>query len=301
MTSLPPPSSPLQAYCDVSVLHGGNVHIPESLALLDGKEGEMLPVPALSFLLIHSASKNSLLFDLGVDANWKTSYPPAVQNRIKTLPFFVDVPQDVVSSLVGNGCDPSTINYVCLSHVHWDHVGNTKPFTGAVFIVGQGALDMVNDGYPKNPDAIVSSDILPLERTQPVSPNSNEIGNWAPIGPFHSALDFFGDGSVYTIDAPGHCPGHINLLVRTSSDGGWLYLGGDSAHHRSLIKHNPEIPVHERLGCMHKDKELAKRTIARIKEVSELPRVRVIIAHDTEWYEENKDQPVWWPERLPSL
>jgi hypothetical protein len=50
-----------------------------------------------------------------------------------------------------------------------------------------------------NPNSLFSSTALPHERTKflPLS----EFG--LPIGPFPLAIDFFGDGSMYVIDAPG--------------------------------------------------------------------------------------------------
>lgn len=55
------------------------------------------------------------------------------------------------------------------------------------------------------------------------------------IGPYPRAMDIFGDGSMYIIDASGHVDGHINILARTSPDGAWILLGADSAHHPDLI------------------------------------------------------------------
>ena len=41
---------------------------------------------------------------------------------------------------------------------------------------------------------------------------------------------------LYVVDAgDGHVAGHINVLARTSEDGGWIYLAGDSAHDRRLL------------------------------------------------------------------
>ncbi|KAI0783215.1 beta-lactamase-like protein, partial [Abortiporus biennis] len=302
---LPPPSSSSQPYCDVYVLHGGNIEIPSTLVLAKsdgGREDEPLLIPCLSFLLVHSKSQKTLLFDLGVSENWKECYPPAVQKLMKIAPFRVDVApgRDVNATLGTKKIDE--IDYICLSHFHWDHVGDTKPFIDnrrSVFVVGKETLELVERGYPKNQEAYVSGELLPFspsnERILALSPTGAN-GNpqeWAPIGPFPYALDFFKDGSLYIVDAPGHCPGHINVLARTSSDGGWVYLGGDSAHSRKLIlRESPdkvEVPVDWRLGCVHMDKEASEDTMRRIREVWGLPRVRVMIAHDTEWYEENKD------------
>jgi len=53
--------------------------------------------------------------------------------------------------------------------------------------------------------------------------------------------------------------------------------------------------------CAHHDKNIAEEHIARVKILSEIPRVRVLLAHDKPWYEENKEGPAFWPGKLASL
>ena len=49
------------------------------------------------------------------------------------------------------------------------------------------------------------------------------------------AIDFFGDGSLYFLDAPGHAVGHINALARTSPDT-FIFMGADSFHHPAALR-----------------------------------------------------------------
>lgn len=56
-------------------------------------------------------------------------------------------------------------------------------------------------------------------------------GNWVPFGPFDQALDFFGDGSFWVINAPGHMAGNLVAAAHTLS-GDWVILGGDCCHSR---------------------------------------------------------------------
>jgi hypothetical protein len=46
---------------------------------------------------------------------------------------------------------------------------------------------------------------------------------------------------------------------------------------------------------MHGDKEKAVENIARIRSLLEIPRVQVLIAHDSKWYEENKGSAAFLP------
>ena len=111
---------------------------------------------------------------------------------------------------------------------------------------------------------------------------------WQPHQTFdlRSVLDIFHDGSLYIVDAPGHLPGHINLLARVSDDDGWVYLAGDACHDRRILRREKEIgewlDVHGQVCCIHADRAKAEETIERIREL-EGRGVEVIFSHDVEW------------------
>ncbi|KAF8998789.1 Metallo-hydrolase/oxidoreductase [Cyathus striatus] len=293
---LPSPSTN-QPYCDVSALEAGLIDLPDEMFITGATKGKVTTAPSLSFLLRHSQNQQKFLFDLGIRKDWE-NYPPPVIEWINQV-YRVNVQQDVVESLQKGGISPHDITNVCLSHCHWDHVGNTSPFTQCEFIVGGDSKTLFSPGYPLDSKSRFAADLLPSDRTHFLSPEE-----WLPIGPFPRALDFYGDGSLYIIDSPGHLPGHINILARTSSDGGWIYLAGDSAHHRYLLSGEAEISVGgaERAHhCAHFHKELAESHIQRIQEVMKLPRVSVILAHDEPWYNENKGSSQFWPGKITSM
>ncbi|KAI0633703.1 Metallo-hydrolase/oxidoreductase [Trametes polyzona] len=294
--SLPPPSNN-QAYVQVSALHAGSVDTPLAW-VLEGAGDERVTVPALSFLVRHSTKSDvKLLFDLGIPKDPESSPPALLKHIVGKLGFRIFVPQDAVAALAKGGLQPTEITHVCYSHLHFDHIGDSPPFANATFLVGAAARPLVENGYPKNPDSPLPADLLPEGRTTFLDPSS-----WPPLGPFPHALDFFGDGSVYLVEAPGHFPGHLNLLARTSPDGGWIYLAGDSAHHWKLITGEGRIAKTAHFGCAHLDVGKAEEHIGRIRTLmKENPRVRVILAHDTPWFEQNKDGEAFWPGTIPSL
>jgi len=294
--SLPSPAEG-QAYCDVSALEGGFVDLELSHFTTSIEAGVVVSAPSLCFLLQHSVTGKKFVFDLGIRKNWET-YPSYTVKLIKEK-FPVAVPEDVVEALAKGGTSPNEISTVCFSHIHFDHIGDTSLFPLSNFVLGMNTMSMIVPGYPENPDPVVIRDI-PLERAEFLS----ESANWQPLGPFPRALDFYGDGSIYIIDAPGHLTGHINILARTSADGAWIYLAGDSAHHWDLVTGKGEIAVHAGrgfFGCAYAQKELAEEHLLRVRKVHETPRAKVLLAHDIPWYEKNKGGPAFWPGKIPSL
>lgn len=56
------------------------------------------------------------------------------------------------------------------------------------------------------------------------------------VGDFR-ALDFFGDGSFYLLDTPGHAIGHLGGLARTTTNPDtFIFMGGDLCHHSGEIR-----------------------------------------------------------------
>jgi len=280
--------------------------MPEHMFVEGGDPSVKHIGPAMSFLLRHS-SKKTIIFDLGIRKDWRTNFPPTLVKRIETFFAPVDISRDVVDSLRAGGLEPKDIHYVIMSHVHWDHIGNTHLFPTSEFIAGGGTKEVLENGTshskedPKFNEAVFWKDTLPEGRTRYLS----EDVNWIQLGPFPRAYDFFGDGSVYIIDAPGHLPGHINVLARNSPDGSWIYLGGDSAHDIRLVTGEKEVghyhnPLTGQMACMHVDEEAAKETVRRIRDVMKgKDRVEILLAHDHVWFEENKDNGVVFPGKIP--
>lgn len=227
---------------------------------------------------------------------------------------------DVSDSLRGGGSSPSEIDTVVLSHVHWDHVGTPPDFCNAEFVVGSGTLDLLaNGGGPLYPAALFNADELPVDRTRELPPvreaerdKASERQTehvWKPMAGFPAVVDFYGDGSVFIVDAPGHLTGHVNLLARVA-ERKWVYLGGDCCHDKRILSGEKGIAMYDD-GCggrrsVHADTDEAARTIERIgallregnvkEEGGAKVDIEVIVAHDGVWREGNRGR--FWPGTL---
>lgn len=61
------------------------------------------------------------------------------------------------------------------------------------------------------------------------------------IGKFR-AHDYFGDGSFYLLDVPGHAIGHMCGLARTTPTT-FMLLGADTCHFAGALRPSPYIPL----------------------------------------------------------
>lgn len=167
-------------------------------------------------------------------------------------------------------------------------------------MVGEGSQGLLSNGFPAKPESDILQETIPVERTRFLT--AGELNT--PIGPFPRAHDYFGDGSLYIIDAVGHLAGHINILARTSPTGSWIYLGGDTAHDTRLLTGEKEIaflvdPASGHVHCAHWNKTEAIEHIKRVGSLLKVPGVHVLLAHDWQWYEENKGGDAFLPGFIP--
>lgn len=271
------------------LLQAGHLFLPMNL-FVDGAESSIRKVPTMSWVIEHKAMRKRVLFDLGIRKDIE-NYTPGIFHRLRNV-IRVEVQQDVAESLTQQCIDPRTeIDAVIFSHLHWDHIGNPNQLGPQTkFYIGPGAAHLIcgPDSYPSNPDSWYDSQLLPRDRMVEL-PFAGDNCFWKPFGPFPEAHDFFDDGSLYIINAPGHCPGHINLLAHISE--GWVLLAGDSSHDVGILHGTQEIAVYKDettglLKCAHHNKAAAEEHLERIRQLQKLPNVEVFLAHDGSCYEQ---------------
>lgn len=182
-----------------------------------------------------------MIFDLGVRTDWE-NYAPKIVSIIKattTVTPGSDVPSILDEDTSGLGIRSADIGAVIWSHNHFDHVGDVSRFPPTTdLIVGPGVRAASWPGWPTNPDgAVLDSDA----KGHVVREISFEAG--LKIGRF-DAMDFFGDGSFYLLDAPGHAVGHLCALARTTADEPtFVFMGADACHHPGVLRPSNYLPI----------------------------------------------------------
>jgi glyoxylase-like metal-dependent hydrolase (beta-lactamase superfamily II) len=312
-----------QTYVTISALQAGHLTLPEKLFVTDADPEKRATVPSLSFLIQHPSrtnhsKKDKLIFDLGLKRDF-SGYREAQQQHIAQRQPTIVSP-DAADSLRKGGLDPKNVDTVILSHVHWDHVGTPSDFPNSEFVVGSGTMHLLaNGGGPLYPAEIFNHNELPHSRTRELPPARNEDTSrasdrqtnhtWHPLAGFPAAIDFYNDGSLYVIDAPGHLPGHINLLARIAPKK-WVYLGGDCCHDPRILSGEKGIALYDDgrggLRSVHADTDEAARPVERAARLLKKGQVQeegggvvdvdVVVAHDRGWAEGNGAR--FWPGTL---
>lgn len=310
-----PPSPPLEtATVRVHALSAGHFSLPEYQFVHPASKTARNTVPSLAFLIQHenvdTGKTTRIVFDLGLRRDINRYSEPIRKHTETRQPMTTD--PDVVKSLAAGNLTPDDIDFVVLSHVHWDHVGEPRDFPHSQFIIGSGAKALLQGSSAslRGGHSFFEADLLPESRTTELAnPSSEERSgkfiapgkpnfeqSWTTHTMFSHVMDVFQDGSLYIVDAPGHLPGHINLLAKTGPNES-VYLGGDACHDRRIIRMEREIgtwPDSEgHVCCIHADRKEAEKTIERIRAIEE-QGVEVIFAHDVEWERDPKNKERFW-------
>ncbi|KAJ7275095.1 beta-lactamase-like protein [Mycena rebaudengoi] len=204
---------------------------------------ENLSCPIYAFLVEHGtgATAQRIMFDLGVRKDLENLAPrlaAVFKSGIAAMP----VDKDIVEQLTAGDISLETIETVIWSHSHFDHIGDMSKFPPTTTLVfGQGTERLERDPYTVNPKSTLLESDMAGRRLMEVDFDKSDF----IIGGM-KAHDFFGDGSFYLLDAPGHAPGHMCALARvTPTD--FVLLGADTCHHPGQFR--PTEKLHRNLPC----------------------------------------------------
>ncbi|MBR74079.1 MAG: hypothetical protein CL872_03995 [Dehalococcoidaceae bacterium] len=141
---------------------------------------------------------------------------------------------ELLIRLAEKGVQPSDIDFVVHSHLHFDHVGwnldenNNITFPNATHIVAEQEFDWwIN--YEGNDHPLKGK---VQEKFQPLIDN-NQIKTF--VG------DYKVNEFLTMIYAPGHTPGHTIQLIESEDES--LILVGDGAHHPQHLVHQDWHPI----------------------------------------------------------
>jgi N-acyl homoserine lactone hydrolase len=180
------------------------------------------------------------------------------------------VKRTLKSQLDEIGVAPDDITMLILSHAHFDHVGNTRLFPKAKWIVQR-----------KEYDAMFGPDVA----DHGFSPELYETLRDNPTEIIEGDHDVFGDGSIRIVSTPGHTPGHSSLAVRLPKSG-TVILSGDVVHFESNF-------VHRRVPVFNFDGEQTIASMDKVDGIIRTENARLWINHDTQQCATIPHAPQW--------
>jgi len=255
-------SSPLKMY----VLDCGEIEISDiGVFSTSGDFDGIADVFANTCYLIRHPD-GDLLWDLGLHTSL-VGEPPQEDDI-----FTVSMDTTMTNQLIEIGMGPEEVEYVAISHQHFDHIGQVDQVQGSTWLVHE---DEYNSMFPP-----VEEPETPLEAEEGSETEGTDAGVGSPFAGFEGLKrelftgekDVFGDGSVIIFETPGHTPGHTSLQVNLPKAGP-VILTGD-LYHRAESRsgeHVPQFNVSEEMT-----RESMKSFEARVQRLG----AKVIIQHD---------------------
>ena len=283
-----PPKPPVSMR--MTLFSGASIDAIESDAIKGGDKRKKLVFPVVMAFVRHPMG--DVLIDAGFGTKFEehaSSFPGSFFRKLMP-PRFDPAKDSALAHLGALGIGPGDVDVVLVTHMHWDHVGGLGDFPGARFIVPRaewdqahrGEMTLLVRGYADSMYEELKPEVMLIE--------------WPdrPYGTFERSVDLYGDGSIVLLDAAGHTPGHMAVLVSLptrerflfTGDASWLRRGYRERKHKGWKTRTLD---NSRRGVMP--------TLERIAKLEELAKdVKVVPAHDPEVWNELKPAPYWYGE-----
>jgi glyoxylase-like metal-dependent hydrolase (beta-lactamase superfamily II) len=171
------------------------------------------------------------------------------------------------------GVEPGQVTGVVLTHAHGDHFGGLldadgKPvFSNAAYFASKTEVDFWTGSDPD-----FSKLRIPKERREQALEGARKYiaaikGRLTPVMPGKKIVE-----GLEVVDAPGHTPGHIALLVSSGKEA--LLNAADTVHHHKLMFAHPEWT-----SAFDVDPKLGAETRSRILDRAAADGLRVLGYH----------------------
>ena len=182
--------------------------------LCEHAEGD-ITIPVSCWVVSHP--KGTVLFDTGLHKELTTD-----SGRLGASAdvFAVDIPagEDLVALLSQKEFDAGKIDFIVLSHLHFDHCGGTEQIPNARIIVQEE--EWLSGTDPK----LIELGIY--------NPNDFNLGH--SVKQIKGEFDLFGDGTVVCLPTPGHTAGHQSLRIELES--GPVVLTSDCVYWQQMLE-----------------------------------------------------------------
>lgn len=250
----------------VYVLDCGTIDVSDISVFSPGVDvGQKKKLTDSCYLIAHP--KGTLMWDTG----FSDELAGMADGKKVSENFHVYLKKPVAAQLKEIGVAPESVNFLGLSHMHFDHIGNVGLFPKATLLMQKEEYESAF-----GPDAAKYGNDAKNYPTLAANPSQQLNGDF----------DVFGDGTVVIKREPGHTPGHQGLFLKLKKTGN-VMLSGDLAHFTKNWE-NKRVP------SFNFDKDMSVKSMEEIAAFIKANKAKFWIQHDLEQNEKIKHAPKYY-------
>jgi N-acyl homoserine lactone hydrolase len=243
----------------------------EGLVNLERPEAKDLPRDEVDIVLpvhvLRHPTRGTFIIDTGVSRSLKAGTGGGIAFPVSGF-FSAMKPEVALGDLLAQ--QPAPLAGVFFTHLHLDHVlGLPDVPPGTPLYTGP------NETTPTSFQNLFLRATYANLFTGQAATTELDVTRGARIGEVSHAVDFFGDGSLWVIAAPGHTPGSLAFLANTSR--GPVLFAGDTCHTRWGWEHQVEP------GTFTGDHAQNRASLAQLASIAkQVPGLVVLTGHEFE-------------------
>ena len=245
-------------------LHVFNTGMNKVSSILVGEINPWRPAPAF---VIEHPKFGLIVFDTGLST--EIAKKGEAHLHLITSWLFKTrslVGKDLPSQMKAVNLNPKEVTNVIFSHLHFDHIGNSKAFKNATFRIGK---ETSTDKLSRL-DGLEPTIINSIKETHTF--NTINFSSGVHFATFEKTVDLLGDGSLIAVQGNGHLSGSIGLFVNLPE--GLVFLSGDEVVHFDWL-------YSDDVQRISKNPERAANIRNRVRMLLQLaPNTVVIPGHD---------------------
>jgi glyoxylase-like metal-dependent hydrolase (beta-lactamase superfamily II) len=242
-------ATPLKVY----VLDGGyfDFRILRIFSLDSVYEGKRMSLDNPVFLIEHE--KGRLIWDLGLPDQYADRDP----EKLDTTGMFSSyIREKLIDQFKKMEITPDSIDYVAVSHTHFDHIGNGNYFKNSTWVVDENEYNWAF-------------------REKANTENYDSLRDSKRIF-FKESYDVFKDSTVVIYSLPGHTPGHTCLSIKLKDEN--LLLSGD-------LYHFIEQREFKRVPTFNTDVDMTLQSMEQFEKLVKQLNAKVVIQHERTHFE----------------
>ncbi len=214
--------------------------------------------------------KGDFLFDTGFGSDYQDqldnmAWPSCAINSHKH------------TKIAGNEVDAfgskEDINFILLSHLHWDHVSGINDFPDAEVWTTKAEYDFAFSDDAKKPAFLKTDYNDPTIKWNLITFDS------IPYENFDRSLDLYDDGSIILVPLPGHTPGSLGMFVNLASGTRYFFIG-DLSFSEEAIQKNAEKNFFAK-AVVDEEHKVVRQELNRVSFLAKKkPELIVVPSHD---------------------